>query len=140
MDIEVGSNRFTDVEIPLLWGTKAVVQTNDGVSVIELAGPEAQLEVLAGRPADGVVYAEVTGGFEITSEYGISFVLQTPPMILHDPRGVLPECVIDEQEITVGSYRFSGNLVVRTAVGLLVTEQGISIGARLPDGLAKLVV
>ena len=140
MDIEIGSNRFADVAIPLLWGTKAVIQTASGVSVIELAGPRAQLEILAGRPADGALYTEVAGGFEITSEYGISFVFQTTPTSLRDPQGVLPDCVIDEHGITVGGSRFSGNVFSGSAVGLLVTDDRISIAAPLPDGLVRLVV
>jgi hypothetical protein len=53
----------------------------------------------------------------------------------------LPYCRIRKDAIEIGGNTFSDILVAGTGVGIKVTEDGgISIGSRLPDNLANLVV
>ncbi len=52
----------------------------------------------------------------------------------------LPECHITRDSIKVGSSVFIGNAVSGAPVGLIVTSEGVGMGASMPPGLAKLVI
>ncbi len=70
MNLQMGSQRFVDVEIPLLWGTRAVVQDRDNhLSVINLDGPKARLEILADKPAPKARFTPTFDGFTILSRH-----------------------------------------------------------------------
>ncbi len=57
-----------DVTIPLLWGKKAVIQHPDNtISIIDLSGSSAKVEVLKDEPAPGVNYQPADGGYAIDS-------------------------------------------------------------------------
>lgn len=52
MNMRMGSHTYIDVQIPLLWGTRAVVQDRLGrVSVFDLSGDSAVVEILEDEPA-----------------------------------------------------------------------------------------
>jgi len=44
-----------------------------------------------------------------------------------------------EEEIRIGTNKFSGNIIHGSGIGIYVTEEGISLGSPLPVNLAKLV-
>jgi hypothetical protein len=52
----------------------------------------------------------------------------------------LPEVEISPNATRLGSSFFSENSIVGFGVGIAVDEQGLSMGAPLPEGLAKFVV
>ena len=66
MNIKMGSHDFMDVEIPLLWGKRAVVQDSKGrISVIDLGTDKPTLEILGDSPAPDVEYVPLADGFQI---------------------------------------------------------------------------
>ena len=142
MNLNIGSQTFINVEIPVLWGTRAVLQDSAGkLSVIDLSGKDARLEIVDNEPGPGVDY-------KLTPD-GIVIIVDDTETYSFDPkRGSfssdvlgLPDTQITTGGTTVGGSRFSGNMVMGAAVGLMVTKDGIAMGVtRLPEGLAKLVI
>jgi hypothetical protein len=143
MDLRMGSQTLTDVQIPLLWGSRAVAQDPQGrLSVTDLSSGIFKPEIINDRPAPGVSSQSLPGGdaFEILS--------QGEPIYSYDPGEKtltsidlgLPDCQITLEQIRVGSAVFSGNTLVGCGVGIAVTEDGVAVGAPLPPSLAELVL
>ena len=143
MNLKMGSQTLTDVQIPLLWGSRAVVQDQQGrLSVTDLSSGTFKPEIINDKPAPGVPNRSLPGGdaFEILS--------QGKPIYSYDPGEKmltsidlgLPDCQIGCEQIRVGSVVFSGNTLVGCGVGIAVTEGGIAVGAPLPPSLAELVL
>jgi tricorn protease-like protein len=142
MDLDMGSQTFEDVEVPVLWGTRALLQDKKGrVSVIDLGGSAARLEILADAPAIDVKYALNLDGFTILSDDGAELYTYTPAeKRISDVSLGLPEVEIAADRIRIGTSTFSGNMVRGFGVGIAVTEDGMALGASLPEGLARLAV
>ena len=141
MKLKIGNNVFEQVQIPMLWGQRAVVQDDEGaVSVVDLGGDTAVLEVLADEPAPGVEYVPVDGGFEVLREGKPAYSYIADSKILRSSSGDLPEVEIGEDALRIGTNLFQSNMVVGSPVGLVVSSEGIGLGAPLPPGLADLVV
>ncbi|OLC43858.1 MAG: hypothetical protein AUH75_02170 [Gemmatimonadetes bacterium 13_1_40CM_4_65_7] len=138
----MGSNIFRDVQIPLLWGQRAVVQDEEGrLSVIDLSSREAKLEVLSDEPAEGAAYSPRDDGFVVLDDRGRELYSYNPrDNVLSSISLGLPECQVTKSVMRIGGNTFSGNRVVGSAVGIAVTETSVSIGAPLPPGLAKLAL
>ena len=141
MDLLMGSQVFDNVTVPLLWGTRAVLQDKKArLSVIDLSGPEARVEILGDKPAPGIEFRPISGGiFEILEN--------AAPLYAFDPqqkklRGVslrLPECEIGKTMTRIGTNTIQNNMVSGFGVGIWVkSDGGMAIGAPLPPGLAKL--
>ncbi len=139
MNLRMGSQIFRDVQIPLLWGKRAVIQDKKNrLSVIDLSQDIAKLEIVGDEPAPGIAFEPSFSGFKILKEGS--------PLYLYDPTEKrlesislnLPECQITPFEIRIGNSRFSGNSIVGFGVGLAVTPDNISLGAPVPHGLAEL--
>jgi hypothetical protein len=141
MNLKMGSQVFVNVKIPLLWGTRAVVQDESGrLSVIDLAGDTAKLEILGDKPAPGAAFLPTIDGYTILSDDKQLYTYNPKEKTLIGIDLGLPECQIKPWEIRVGSNVFSGSTIAGFGVGVAVQENGISIGSRLPPGLTKLVV
>lgn len=139
MKCRIGSQVFVDVQIPVLWGKRAILQDASArLSVIDLSGDKARPEIMGDEPADGVEFVPTVDGFAICCS-GKEMYRYSP----NDKRLVgkavgLPDCQITEEWIAVGNNRYSGSTVVGSPVGILVTENLVSMGAPLPPGLAEL--
>lgn len=141
MNLNMGSQTFVDVEIPLLWGKRAIVQDKQGrISVIDLSSSEAKLEIVGDKQAPGVEYKLNIEGFSILEGDKELYSYNPEEKTLTGIALNLPECQIGSSEIRVGTNTFSGNIVVGFGVGIVVSEAGIGMGAPLPPNLAKLVV
>jgi hypothetical protein len=141
MKLIMGSQVFQDVQIPLLWGTRAIVQDEVGqLSVIDLAGEKAKLEILGDKPAPGITYIPIDDGYAILSGDERLYIYNPKEKRITGIALRLPECQIRPSETRVGTNIFSGNMIAGYSVGIVVTENGIAMGAQLPPGLAKLVV
>lgn len=140
MNLQLGSNIFREVSIPVLWGTRAIVQDRRGkVSVIDLSGKTPTLEVLGDRPAPGIDYTlRVDGGFTILSEASELYAFDPKERRFTAIGLRLPELEISDSFTRVGTNTFSRNVVVGFGVGIRVSEDSISMGAPLPEGLARL--
>ncbi len=141
MNLKMGSQRFVNVQIPLLWGTRAVVQDESGrLSVIDLTGDTAKLEILGDKPAPGVTFLPTIDGYTILYDDKQLYMYNPKEKTLTGIDLGLPECQIKPWEIRIGSNVFSGNIIAGSGVGIVVRESGMAMGAPLPSGLAKLVV
>jgi hypothetical protein len=142
MNLRMGSQAFVNVQIPLLWGSRAVIQDGQGkLSIINLAGDHAVLEVLEDEPAEGIRFAPRVGGFAIIEEGGTDVYEVNPTARTITPKSLaLPPVTISPSYLKIGGSTLQNNMVSDFAVGVLVTETGLAIGAPLPPGLAALRV
>ena len=141
MNLKMGSQVFHDVQVPLLWGSRAVLQDNQGrLSLIDLGGDKAKLEIVGDKPAPGIEFTPVSNGFKIFNKGNAIYIYYPEEKRLISIDLELPECQLSEWEIRVGSNVFSGNVIAGFGVGIAVTKDGISMGAPLPPNLAKLVI
>lgn len=142
MKLEIGSQQFLNVEIPLLWGSRAIlVNQKNEVSVILLEGDNAVLEILDNQPASNIQYELIENGFKIIKDNQDIYSFDSQSKIITGISLNLPECEIKSTSIRIGTNVFSGNTVVGYGVGIFVDEQGgMSMGAPFPKGLAKLAL
>ncbi len=140
MNLAMGSHTFREVTVPLLWGSRAILEDDAGrLSVIDLAGDKAHLEILGDKPAPGVAFTPTIDGIAILSPQREELYLYSPAeRRLSTDRLNLPDCQILPDKILVGTNAFSSNMVSGFGVGIAITEHGISIGGPLPPGLARL--
>lgn len=137
----MGTLIFDNVQIPLLWGKRAIVQDREGrLSVIDLGEAEARLEVLGDKPAPGIEYELADDGFIVVREGQRLYKYSSQEKSISSIGLKLPDCQITSSGTRIGGGQFSGNVISGYEVGIAVTEEGIAMGARLPPGLAKLVV
>jgi len=140
MNIKIGNQIFHNVQVPLLWGTRAIIQDSKGrISVINLGSHAANIEILGDKPAAGIEYSMNMDGFTILKN-GVEIYKYNPQDKLVSSISLnLPDCQITEEEIRIGTNRFSGNIIHGSGIGIYVTEEGISLGIPLPANLATLV-
>lgn len=141
MNIQFGSQVFIGVQIPLLWGTRAVIgHPNGEISIIDLSGETARPEIVINAPWQGVEYAEMEDGFVIYSESKATYFYSPPRKIIRDLSGKLPECEIGKDRVRIGTNTISNSTIHGFQVGMGVTESGFFIGGPAPKGLAPLIV
>jgi hypothetical protein len=140
MNLNMGSQRFENVQIPLLWGKRAILEDEKKrISIISLDGPEARLEILGNKPAPKIKYELIEHGYKIFENDVELYSFDPEKKIITGLSLKLPECEIQASGIIIGTNRFSGT-VSGFGVGIVVDEHGMGIGAPLPEGLAKLKV
>jgi len=141
MNLQMGGQIFRDVQVPLLWGSRAVLQDKLGrLSLIDISGETAKLEIIGDKPAPGIEFVPVIEGFKIFDSGRPLYVYNPKEKILSSIDLGLPDCQIGQWEIRVGSNVISGNVVEGFGVGIAVMKDGIAMGAPLPPSLAKLVI
>lgn len=139
MNLRMGSQIFRDVQIPLLWGERAVVQDKKGLlSVIDLSGERANPEIVGDQPAPETTFRPSVEGFVILKDGKELYSYNPTEKQLTSISLGLPECQITSSGTRVGSSEFSGNIISGFGVGIAVTPNGFAVGAPLPPGLAKL--
>jgi len=141
MNLRISGQSFQNVEIPVLWGERAVLVDPTGrVSVVNLGAPSARLEILGDEPAPGVAFRPFTGGLVIMESGADLYSFDRQERTLTSITLGLPEVRLEANAIVVGTNRFVGNRVSGFGVGIAITPSGIALGAPLPEGLAKLSV
>jgi hypothetical protein len=141
MNLRMGSQLFEDVEIPLLWGTRAVLEDRKGrLSIVDLSGDTARLEILADKPAPGVRFRPRSDGTVVMQGSTELYVYDPSERLLEGISLRLPTCQVGPGATRVGRNVFAGNVITGFGVGIAVSEDGISLGAPLPPSLAKLRV
>ena len=141
MNLRMGNQVFKDVQIPLLWGERAVIQDTDGrLSIIDLSGEKAHLEILADEPAPGITFRFRVDGVVILRDETELYSYNPREKLLRSIDLDLPECQINPWAIRVGTNQFSGNVISSFGVGIAVTKTGTALGTALPSGLAKLAI
>jgi len=135
MNLNMGSQVFEDVEIPLLWGKRAVLEDKKGrISIISLEGEEAVIEVLGDKPAPNIQYELIEDGFKIIIDGQELYTFNSDKRTIFGLSLNLPECEIKSSGIRVGGNIFSGNVIVGSGVGIVVDEHGTGMGAMDPKG------
>jgi len=143
MNIQMGSQVFSDVAIPLLWGTRAILQDKKGrISIIDLSGTNAKLEVLGDKPAPNIEFRPISGGvIEILQDGNPLYAFDSGNKTIHGLTLRLPECQISNNATRIGTNLFQNNMISGFGVGIMVMEDGgIALGGPLPAGLAKLCI
>jgi hypothetical protein len=141
MNIQMGGQVFANVQIPLLWGSRAVIQDAKGrISIIDLSGPKAKLEIVGDKPAPGIEFRSVLEGYEILDQKSPIYTYSPAERLLIGRNLGLPDCQIGPNAIRVGTNVFSGNIVEGYGVGIMVTKSGIGMGAPIPKALAEFIV
>jgi hypothetical protein len=140
MDIKLGDNAFVDVQIPLLWGSRAISQDRNGrLSVIDLSGGAIKVEIIGDEPVPGVPIAQKRNGFDV--------LFEGKPLYHYDPEektliGIeldLPDCQVGQQFVRVGENTFGNNTVMGSGIGIVVTATATWLGGPLPAQLQPLV-
>jgi len=141
MNIKMGTQTFNNVSIPILWGTRAVLQDTSGrISVIDLSGTTARLEIVSDEAARHVEFKPTSDGFAIMDNSVELYNYNPNEHLLRSISLNLPDVQITPTATRVGSNVFSGNIVSGFGVGLIVKEDSMGMGAPLPPALAKLLV
>ena len=129
MNLSMGGQRFENVEIPLLWGKRAILEDKKGrISIISLEGAEAVIEVLGSKPAPNIQYELIKDGFKIIMKGQELYSFDPEKRIITGLSLKLPECKIEDNGIRIGTNFFSGNTVIGSGVGMVVDERGIGMG------------
>ncbi len=141
MNLNMGSQKFEDVKIPLLWGKRAILEDKSGrISIILLDGKKAVIEVLGNEPAPNIQYEPTEDGFKVILNGQELYSFNKERRVIKGLSQRLPECEIQGGGVRIGSNILSGNKEIGFGVGVVVYEQRIVMGADLPEGLARLVV
>ncbi len=141
MNLNMGSQKFEDIKIPLLWGKRAILEDKTGrISIILLDGKKAVIEVLGNEPAPNIQYEPIEDGFKVILNGQELYSFNKERRVIKGLSQRLPECEIQGGSVRIGSNILSGNKETGFGVGVAVYEQRIVMGADLPEGLARLVV
>jgi hypothetical protein len=141
MTIRMGNQVFKDVEIPLLWGERAIVQDHHKrISIIDLSGEKARVEVLADEPAPGVRFRPSGDGIVVLEGHRELYSYNSLEKTISSLALGLPEVQIGASGTRIGTNWFSANSIVGFGVGVAVRKDGIAFGAPLPPNLAKLSI
>jgi hypothetical protein len=140
MNTRLGNNEFGGVEIPLLWGTRAVFPDSEGhLSIIDLGGRDAKLEIILDKLAPDIEFIPTSDGSSIILAAHKKLYSYNPSVKrLSNISLNLPDCEIDNDSIRVRGLYISGNIVVGGAVGLKIDENDVVMATDLPPGLANL--
>lgn len=142
MRIKLGGSVFENVRVPVLWGKRAILQDSAGrLSVIDLGQAVARIEVLGDKVARGIRFTPTVDGFKVLTDDGQALYTFSPrDRRLTGESLRLPELQIKPSQIRIGTNTFQSSMVSGFEVGVVVEENGIGLGAPLPQGLATLVV
>jgi hypothetical protein len=141
MDLWIGDQTLRDVDVPLLWGSRAVIQHRNGkLSVVDLGTRPARLEILNDQPAPGVNFVPTIGGFRILSYPEGSYDFSPKEKTLTSWSGDLPLCQIEDRQIRVGTSVLGRGEPFGVGVGPRVTADQIAFQLGLPGELAELMM
>lgn len=141
MDFRIDGQFFSNVRIPLLWGSRAILRDPEGhLSIVYIDDESAHLEVVDDKPAAGARVSPWADGYVILDGEGRHLYALDPstksltPIILR-----LPPVRFAGREVRLGTHVFEVNMV-GVGVGIRVTESELLLGESLPTALATLRV
>lgn len=139
MDFRFGTQTFSGVKIPLLWGERAILSHSSGaLSVIDLGGESAFPEIVSDKPWNQIEYSEKEDGYVIYRNDVQSYFYSPTRKLFKDLSGSLPDCEITNKYTRIGTNKIGGGMVSGYGVGIGVSENGFFIGGPIPPGLAEL--
>jgi hypothetical protein len=142
MDFRLLSHFFASVKVPVLWGSRAVLQDPEGhLSIIDIEGDSPILEVLDDQPGPGAKFLPSPDGYVMLDGKGRELYSVNPKTKSLTPLSLrLPPLTLGMQELRVGSTVLDGKMAVGIGVGAVVTESTVSLGGALPPALAAFLV
>ncbi len=141
MNFHFGSQTFSDVKIPILWGTRAVLAHPSGaLSIIDIGGESAKPEIVSDIPWNEVEYSEKEDGFVIYQDSSQIYFYSPKRKLLRDLKGELPECELTSDYTRIGTNKISNSTISGSQVGIGIFATGFFIGGPLPPGLAELKI
>jgi hypothetical protein len=141
MDFRISGQFFSNVQVPLLWGSRAILRDQKGhLSIVNLDDEGARLEVVDDKPAAGANVLLGADTYVILDSqsrrlYSVDPISKSLTAILLR----LPPVTFGERELRLGLHAFEVNMV-GVEVGILVTESAVVLGGLLPSALATLRV
>jgi hypothetical protein len=140
MDFRICGQFFSNVRVPVLWGSRAILRDQKGhISIVNLEGSSPILEVIDDRPV-GPNASPKTESYAILDEEGRQLYSVNPTTKSLTPIALrLPSVTLGERELYLGTHVFEVNMV-GVGVGLLVTETELTLGGQLPPALGNLRV
>ncbi len=139
MNIIFGSQKFINVQIPLLWGSRAVLQDDKGrISIVSLEGDSPKLEILGDEPASGIRYEIIEEGYKIIDGDIELYTFNPEKHIITGLSINLPECEITDSQIRFGTNTIQSMTFINIGVAVAANERGFSIAGPVPKELAKL--
>jgi hypothetical protein len=141
MNFRICGQFFSNVRVPVLWGSRAILRDEQGhLSIVDLEGESPILEVVDDRPAVGARVSLTTEGYVILDREGRQLYSVNPKTKSLSPVALrLPAVTLGEHELRLGPHVLEVNMV-GVAVGILVTEKGIELGGQLPTLLGDMRV
>jgi len=120
MKLAMGGQFFDDVTVPVLWGTRAVLQDRGGrLSVTDLGGSAAHPEIIADEVAPGVRSAARDEGYTIVGANDEELYTYSPSAKrLGQSSTGLPDVEVRDESIRVGSSVLAGNVIRACEVGI----------------------
>lgn len=141
MNIQFGSQTFKNVQVPVLWGQRAIIAHPNGkLSIIDLSGSVALPEIVADTPWTNIEFSEKEDGFIIFKNDDPLYFFSPRRRLIRDMKGTLPECQITNQNIRIGSNTIASSMISGSQVGIGISENGFFIGGPMPSELAELKV
>jgi hypothetical protein len=142
MDFRIRGQFFANVKVPVLWGSRAILQDQHGhLSIVNLNADGVVLEVIDDQPGLGTNFAPLTEGYVILDvEHAKLYTVNPKTKSLVPSMLRLPPVTVGVRELRIGANVFGGDIVVGIGVGIVVTESGIALGGPLPQALAALRV
>lgn len=140
MDFRICGQFFSNVRVPVLWGSRAILRDQKGhISILNLEGSRPILEVIDDRPA-GPNASPKTESYAILDGEGRQLYSVNPTTKSLTPIALrLPPVRLGERELCVGTHAFEVNMV-GVGVGIIVTETELTLGGQLPPVLGNLRV
>ncbi|MHB8389160.1 MAG: hypothetical protein ACYDBH_06210 [Acidobacteriaceae bacterium] len=139
MRIRFGTQAFYNVNIPVLWGKRAIIGHSSGeLSIVDLSEAVARPEVVADEPWTNIEFSDKEDGYVIFKNGAPAFFYSPSRKLVRDMSGALPECEISNQQIRIGTNRIQNSTVSGYQVGVGISDNGFFIGGPAPSGLAEL--
>ena len=141
MNLKIGMWTFTKVQIPLLWGSRVVLDDREGrISVVDLSGDTATVEIIGDRPAFGVDISMDLDSLTILCEGSGLYRYTIEQKLLSSLDLGLPDCQIGRNWIRVACNAFLGTTMSRLGTITAITKDGIVEGASLPPELSEFII
>jgi hypothetical protein len=139
MDIRLGKLVLRDVQIPLLWGSRAISQDRDGHLTVMDMSQGVEIEIMGDRPVPGVQ--------TVAGEHGFDVLRKGKPLYHYDPEQKtlssidldLPDCQVGQRFVRVGATTFGANTITGFEAAIMVTADATWVGAPLPPKLQRLL-
>ena len=141
MDLKIDRHSFQNIQIPVLWGNRAIIQEPNLVfSVINIGGITPTLEIVRNQPVPGIDVLPKRWGFEIIWLPEDRYEFNVGEGAFTTNTLGLPDVQIDEFHVRVGTEVYPHLRGFGEVVGLQVMPDEVRFGVPIPLALSRLIV